>query len=78
MVPFTNWGNVPEQMLPMPARHSGQSPQGHIHALATWSPTLTLVTPGPTSMTTPDASCPATMGSCILVKPLELLRSLWQ
>ena len=56
MVPLTNCGNVPEQMLPMPLRHSGHSPQGHIQALATWSPGLTLVTPGPTSTTTPDAS----------------------
>ena len=61
-VPLRKWGMLPEQMLPMPLRHSGQSPQGHIQALATWSPGLTRVTPGPISTTTPEASWPATIG----------------
>jgi hypothetical protein len=45
-----------------PARHVGQSPQ-ESKLIATWSPTATFDTPGPTASTTPAPSCPSTAGS---------------
>src|SRR6266446_5449440 len=43
-----------------------------------WSPRRTFETPGPTSSTTPAASCPSTMGRGRVQSPLMMCQSLWQ
>src|SRR5262245_14934202 len=44
----------------------------------TWSPALTLVTPGPTSSTMPAASWPRTIGRGGVQSPFMMCQSLWQ
>ena len=41
----------------MHSRHCGEN------SVTTWSPGATLVTPSPTSSTTPEPSCPSTVGA---------------
>src|SRR5207247_2772108 len=43
-----------------------------------WSPRRTFETPGPTSSTTPAASCPSTIGRGRVQSPLMMCQSLWQ
>ena len=43
----------------------------------TWSPGETLVTPSPTSSTTPAPSCPSTVGKGLGIVPLTMERSEW-
>ena len=53
------------QMLYLPIRHCGQSPQPYCGSAVTLSPTFTLVTSDPTSTTIPANSCPETSGGTL-------------
>src|SRR3954466_16300201 len=60
---FMNESIVPVmQRLGCPPMEWRQSPQGGTQQMITWSPTATLVTPSPTSTTSPAPSCPGTSG----------------
>src|SRR5690625_3592408 len=54
-----------------------QHPQLGTNTMTTWSPTARLLTPGPSSSTTPDASWPSTMGRPRGRSPLITERSEW-
>ncbi len=45
-----------------PSEHGRQWPQLGTNTMTTWSPFLRSSTPGPTSSTTPAASCPSAIG----------------
>ena len=50
---------VSKQYQGSPLRHARHSPQTARQLRITWSPTETSVTPSPTALTTPVASCPS-------------------
>src|SRR5207237_780374 len=50
------------QRLVLPLRHDLHWRHSGVYKGMTWSPGLTLVTPGPTSRTTPAPSCPRIAG----------------
>src|SRR5690606_12329310 len=49
--------------LVLPDLQNRHSPHSAVYSGITWSPGLTLVTPSPTSTTTPAPSCPSTAGN---------------
>src|SRR3712207_5900502 len=62
-------GSFPEAMvaplshrLDRPEAQNRQCPQAGRRLVTTWSPGATPVTPGPTAWTTPEPSCPPTIG----------------
>src|SRR3954462_863607 len=50
------------QRLDRPAAQNRQCPQAGRKLVTTWSPGATAVTPAPTAWTTPEPSCPPTIG----------------
>jgi hypothetical protein len=47
----------------MPDAHQRHRPQDGMKLTETWSPGLTVRTPGPISITSPEPSCPPIIGS---------------
>jgi hypothetical protein len=60
-----------------PLRQYSHSPQLIRHSGTTASPARRVVTPGPTSATTPAPSCPSTAGSGAENLPCMTCRSVW-
>src|SRR4051812_38229855 len=72
--PSRRYGKVPLGSLPLaivaplsqrvdrPAAQNRQCPQAGRKLVTTWSPGATAVTPAPTAWTTPEPSCPPTIG----------------
>ena len=63
--------NCPSQRYAAPVRQGPQPPQVRRSETTTRSPGRTRVTPGPTSLTTPAASWPATTGGGVLLQPAQ-------
>src|SRR3954468_16526241 len=77
-------GNSPvEAFLPSsqrfcrPVEQYRHLPQAGMKEQTTWSPTCTLVTPGPTASTIPAPSCPPTTGKRIIASPFWMWSSEW-
>ncbi|MCY1547264.1 hypothetical protein D9M68_833100 [compost metagenome] len=76
---------VPLVLAAAPGSHSAgrpsmqglQQPQLGTNTMATWSPGFRSVTPGPASTTSPDDSCPSTIGTPRGRSPLMTDRSEW-
>ena len=66
------------QRLGCPRRHALHFPHGGVQATMTWSPTLLLVTPSPTAMTSPAPSWPGMNGAGWGRVPFMPERSEWQ
>src|SRR5690625_6089443 len=52
-----------------PSLHGTQCPQLGTNTQTTWSPGTKSVTPSPTSVTIPDASCPSAIGNGLGLLP---------
>src|SRR5271165_3063 len=88
--PSSSWNrNVPSASIPViiwapqshrfwrPVEQYRHVPQAGMNEQTTWSPTLTLLTPGPTASMTPAPSCPPTMGSRPVLSPVCRCSSEW-
>ncbi len=60
-----------------PLEHGGHTPQAGMNAVTTWSPSFSVVTPGPTLVTMPAPSCPPITGSSTGVPPVTRCSSEW-
>ncbi|ORW59254.1 hypothetical protein AWC20_09910 [Mycobacterium parmense] len=68
---------IPGSKVPDPASHRYSIPEAHqrhrpqtaTNEVTTWSPGANRVTPGPTSTTTPDPSCPPMVGDIAVASP---------
>src|SRR3954466_13217370 len=69
--------NVDRHMVGRPLSQYWQAPQLPRVDRTTWSPSLTVVTEGPTASTTPAPSWPSTTGVGNGIVPLMTDRSLW-
>src|SRR3954452_10655717 len=70
--------NVDRHIVGRPLSQYWQAPQLPSVDRTTWSPSLTVVTEGPTASTTPAPSCPSTTGVGNGMVPVMTDRSLWQ
>src|SRR5579875_445378 len=70
--------NMPRsQRLVWPLAQNRQCPQTGRNEATTWSPTDSLVTPGPTCSTMPAPSCPPTIGYLTGMSPVRRWSSEW-
>src|SRR6185369_4808519 len=88
-VPFCEKRVVPSRIAPAtapiaatsqrwksPRPQKKQVPHYGTHERTTWSPFFSVVTPAPTSSTTPAPSCPSTIGNGVGMSPFTTWRSL--
>src|SRR5690606_15819546 len=63
MTPLPWVARTATHRLVLPDLQNRHSPHSAVYSGMTWSPGFTLVTPSPTSTTTPAPSCPSTAGN---------------